>query len=48
MAKGDTFNHLVDEIAEALGVDAYGVLLKDFKKILFHVLKDEIQTALPR
>lgn len=47
VAEGDALDHLVDVVAESLGIDSDCILLKDLKQILFDIFEDKVETTLP-
>ena len=46
MAEGYTFDNLVDEEPQSLGINANGIVFQNFEQVLLDVLKDEIESAL--
>jgi hypothetical protein len=46
VAKGDSLDHLVDVVAQALGVNSNGVFFEHLEEVLLDILKDEVEAAL--
>jgi hypothetical protein len=40
MAESNSFDHLIDEVAQPLWIDANSVLLKNLKQVFLNVLKN--------